>query len=235
MSPRRGSTPRQTDWLTVGRNVTLTLTDGRHSRYQSLLRLQQYNSKPTCSAIAEQRAARLLVQRAPNQYELCRPAKISEALHSPLLQHTGNPAQRSSAGYPLADRRIQPAALRALRHLVAHNRPISGPALPHRLQRSPSASCRSSCISNERGQFWSVTWSCSDIPLVLRDCASTPHWCYVVVSQRVCIPTNELESMLKEAFMAWCKVLTWYGLLSYPRINYRQYLIVERSNKSIGN
>jgi hypothetical protein len=25
MSPRRGSTPRQTDWLTVSRNVTLTL------------------------------------------------------------------------------------------------------------------------------------------------------------------------------------------------------------------
>jgi hypothetical protein len=26
MSPRRGSTPRQTDWLTVSRKVTLTLT-----------------------------------------------------------------------------------------------------------------------------------------------------------------------------------------------------------------
>jgi hypothetical protein len=27
MSPRRGSTPRQTDWLTVSRKVTLTLTE----------------------------------------------------------------------------------------------------------------------------------------------------------------------------------------------------------------
>jgi hypothetical protein len=27
MSPRRGSTPRQSDWLTVSRKVTLTLAD----------------------------------------------------------------------------------------------------------------------------------------------------------------------------------------------------------------
>jgi hypothetical protein len=27
MSPRWGSTPRQTDWLTVSRNMTLTLTE----------------------------------------------------------------------------------------------------------------------------------------------------------------------------------------------------------------
>jgi hypothetical protein len=44
-------------------------------------------------------------------------------------------------------------------------RPLSGPALPHRLQRSPSASCRTACISNKRGQLCSVTWSCPDIPL----------------------------------------------------------------------
>jgi hypothetical protein len=112
------------------------------SRYQSLLRLQRDNSKPTCPAIADQRSARLLDQRAPNQHELCRPAKISEALHSPLLQRTGNPAQRSSAGYPLAARRVQPATVRAFRYLVAHNRPFPRPALPRRLQRSPPASCR---------------------------------------------------------------------------------------------
>jgi hypothetical protein len=46
--------------------------------------------------------------------------------------------------------------------------------LRHRLQRSPSASCRPACISNKRGQLCSVTWSCSYIPLVLRDCFDTP-------------------------------------------------------------
>jgi hypothetical protein len=36
MSPRRGSTPRRTDWLTVSCKVTLTLTlTYRHSRYQA--------------------------------------------------------------------------------------------------------------------------------------------------------------------------------------------------------
>jgi hypothetical protein len=60
------------------------------------------------------------------------------------------------------------------------------------LQRSLSASCRPACISNEQGQLCSVTWSCSDIPLELRDCALTPHWCYVVVSQHVYTPTSVL-------------------------------------------
>jgi hypothetical protein len=32
-----------------------------------------------------------------------------------------------------------------------HNRPFSGPAFPHRLQRLPSASCQPACIFNERG------------------------------------------------------------------------------------
>jgi hypothetical protein len=86
---------------------------------------------------------------------------------------------------------LNPAiAIWALRHLVAHKRPFIGPALPHRLQCSPSASCRPVCISSKRGQLCSVTWSCSDIPLVLCDCASTPHWCYMVVSQRVYTPTK---------------------------------------------
>jgi hypothetical protein len=39
MSPGLGSTPRQTDWLTVSRNVTLTLTFW----YQSRLRTQEAN------------------------------------------------------------------------------------------------------------------------------------------------------------------------------------------------
>jgi hypothetical protein len=35
--PRRGSTPRHTDWLTVGRNVTLTLTKTRKSARSCLV------------------------------------------------------------------------------------------------------------------------------------------------------------------------------------------------------
>jgi hypothetical protein len=139
------------------------------TRDQLLLRLRRDNSKPACPVIADQRAARLLAQRVLNQHELCRPVKISEALHSPLPRRTGNPVQRSSAGYPLAACRIQ-LVIRALRHLVAHKRPFPGPALLHRLQRSPSASCRPARISNKRGQLCSVTWSCSDIPLVLNVC-----------------------------------------------------------------
>jgi hypothetical protein len=52
------------------------------------------------------------------------------------------------------------------------------------------------CISSKRGQLCSVTWSCSDIPLVLHDCASTPHWCYVVVSQSMYTPTPALVNVL---------------------------------------
>jgi hypothetical protein len=55
--------------------------------------------------------ASLRVLRTLNQHELCQPVKISEALHSPLPQGTGNPAQRSLAGYPLAARRIQLVAV----------------------------------------------------------------------------------------------------------------------------
>jgi hypothetical protein len=175
----------KTDRLTDRQSLRDSDSD---SSYQSLLHLQQDSSKPTCPAIADQRPARLLAQRAQNQHEFCQPVKISEALHSPLPQRTGNPAQRSSAGYPLAARQIQPAAARALRQSVAHNRPFSGPA-HQQLQRLPSASCRPASISNKRGQLCSVTWSCSNIPLVLCDCVSTPHWCYVVASQHVYTPT----------------------------------------------
>jgi hypothetical protein len=108
---------------------------------------------------------------APNQHKICRPVKISEVLYSPLPQRTGK---------PVTARRIQPVAVQVLRDLVAHKLPFSGPTLPHRLRRSLSTSCQPACISNKRGQLRSVTWSYSDIPLVLRDCASTPHWCYVV-------------------------------------------------------
>jgi hypothetical protein len=142
----------------------------RHSHYQLLLHLQRDHSKRMCPAIANQWATRLLTQRAPNQHELCQPVKISEALYSPLPQGTGNPAQ-SSASYTLAARRIQPVAIQALQHLVVHKWPFSGPALPHRMQRSPCAS-RPACISNKRGQLCSVTWSCFDTPLVLRGIVS---------------------------------------------------------------
>jgi hypothetical protein len=99
--------------------------------------------------VRNETTARLRVQRAPNQHEPCRPVRISEALHSQLTGRTGNPAQSSSAGYPLAACRIQPVAVRAARKFVVHERPFSGAALPHRAQRSPSASCRPACISNK--------------------------------------------------------------------------------------
>jgi hypothetical protein len=69
---------------------------------------------PTCEL------ARLFAQQSPNQHELSQPVKISKALHSDLPQRTGNPAQRSSAGYPLAARRIQPVAVRAAWNFVMH-------------------------------------------------------------------------------------------------------------------
>jgi hypothetical protein len=90
--------------------------------------------------------------------------KISEVLHSLLPQCTGNPAQRSSAGYPLAACRIQPAAIRALQYLVALNRPFPGPALPHQLQHSPSASCQPPAYPTSE-----------DSCVVLRGCAPTSH------------------------------------------------------------
>jgi hypothetical protein len=61
----------KTDRLTVSRNVTLTLTA------DIVVTSRYYVYKKTAS---------LRVQRSLNQHELCRPAKISEALHSPLLQ-----------------------------------------------------------------------------------------------------------------------------------------------------
>jgi hypothetical protein len=40
MSPKRGSTPRQTDWLTVSRNETLTLTEHRYRGVLTTLKIR---------------------------------------------------------------------------------------------------------------------------------------------------------------------------------------------------
>jgi hypothetical protein len=122
-------------------------------------------------------------------YSMCQPAS-SQPTHPVSAEPTralptGKDFQ--SASFTSAPARRQPSAEKLGRLPTC---PFQGPKFLIGHEHSPSTSYRSTCISNEQGQLCSVIQSFSDIPLVLRDCTSTPHWCYVVVSQCVYTPTS---------------------------------------------
>jgi hypothetical protein len=153
MSPRRGSTPRWTDWLTDWPSVamwswlaatdTITLTSRR-----------QHSSQSTPPATTG-------IHQASHRSRSFASAPLSLALASHSGSHRQANAEKTGR-IPVTTSRSQPAAAGVRRHLSdAQTRPFSGPPnlIDNRISRLPAYS---SVYSVNRWTFVIVLRGCLD-------------------------------------------------------------------------
>jgi hypothetical protein len=145
MSPRRGSTPRQTDWLTVSCNVTLTLT----------LTLTCCIQSPQSLPSSQEEVNKSTPQRSPTQKQrICyysdrRPAQLYQT-SVPLSPH--RPTTRSlpaeASQWPPGKILTKPLFLNSLIHSPAripHCLPAVLQPLPTRQPAASSATHSLAC------------------------------------------------------------------------------------------